>query len=54
MGDVPFAKALIEGHTGSKGTEEYNQALSDRRDRGRPPAEPSRHADPHGFGHVTD
>ena len=31
MGDVPFATVLIEGHTDSKGTEEYNQALSDRR-----------------------
>jgi outer membrane protein W/outer membrane protein OmpA-like peptidoglycan-associated protein len=31
MGDVPFAKALVEGHTDSVGTEEYNQALSDRR-----------------------
>ena len=31
MGDVPFAKAVIEGHTDSVGTEEYNQALSDRR-----------------------
>ena len=31
MGDVPFATALIEGHTDSVGTEEYNQRLSDRR-----------------------
>jgi OOP family OmpA-OmpF porin len=31
MNDVPFATALIEGHTDSVGTEEYNQALSDRR-----------------------
>jgi outer membrane protein W/outer membrane protein OmpA-like peptidoglycan-associated protein len=31
MGDVPFAKALVEGHTDSVGTEAYNQALSDRR-----------------------
>jgi OOP family OmpA-OmpF porin len=31
MGDVPFATALIEGHTDSKGTEEYNLKLSDRR-----------------------
>jgi outer membrane protein OmpA-like peptidoglycan-associated protein len=31
MGDVPFAKALVEGHTDSIGTEEYNQGLSDRR-----------------------
>jgi outer membrane protein W/outer membrane protein OmpA-like peptidoglycan-associated protein len=31
MGDVPFAKALVEGHTDSVGTEEYNQGLSDRR-----------------------
>ena len=31
MGDVPFATALVEGHTDSKGTEEYNQGLSDRR-----------------------
>ena len=31
MGDVPFAKAMVEGHTDSKGTDEYNQALSDRR-----------------------
>jgi len=31
MGDVPFAKAMVEGHTDSVGTEEYNQALSDRR-----------------------
>jgi outer membrane protein W/outer membrane protein OmpA-like peptidoglycan-associated protein len=31
MGDVPFAKAMVEGHTDSVGTEAYNQALSDRR-----------------------
>jgi OOP family OmpA-OmpF porin len=31
MSDVPFATALIEGHTDSIGTEEYNQGLSDRR-----------------------
>jgi outer membrane protein W/outer membrane protein OmpA-like peptidoglycan-associated protein len=31
MGDVPFAKAMVEGHTDSVGTETYNQALSDRR-----------------------
>jgi outer membrane protein W/outer membrane protein OmpA-like peptidoglycan-associated protein len=31
MGDVPFAKAMVEGHTDSVGTEVYNQALSDRR-----------------------
>ncbi len=31
MGDVPFAKAMVEGHTDSVGTEEYNLALSDRR-----------------------
>ena len=31
MGDVPFATALIEGHTDSIGTEAYNQGLSDRR-----------------------
>ena len=87
MGDVPFAKAMVEGHTDSEGSDEYNQKLSDRRakavfdyltsrgvdpsrlklggqgrerpdrrqrDRRRPPAEPSRHADPHGFGHVID
>ena len=87
MGDVPFAKAMVEGHTDSVGTEEYNAALSDRRakavfdylssrgvdparlslgwsrrtqadrrqhDRRRSPAESSRHADPHGFGHVID
>ena len=31
MGDVPFAKAMVEGHTDSKGSDEYNQKLSDRR-----------------------
>jgi OmpA-OmpF porin, OOP family len=31
MGDVPFATALVEGHTDSIGTEAYNQGLSDRR-----------------------
>jgi len=31
MGDVPFAKAMVEGHTDSVGTDAYNQALSDRR-----------------------
>jgi outer membrane protein len=31
MGDVPFATALVEGHTDSKGTEAYNLKLSDRR-----------------------
>jgi outer membrane protein len=31
MGDVPFATALIEGHTDSVGAAEYNQRLSDRR-----------------------
>jgi outer membrane protein W/outer membrane protein OmpA-like peptidoglycan-associated protein len=31
MGDVPFAMALVEGHTDSVGTEAYNQGLSDRR-----------------------
>ncbi len=31
MGDVPFAKAMVEGHTDSVGAEAYNQALSDRR-----------------------
>ena len=31
MGDVPFATALIEGHTDSIGTEAYNLKLSDRR-----------------------
>ncbi len=30
-GDVPFATALIEGHTDSVGSEAYNLALSDRR-----------------------
>ena len=87
MGDVPFAKAKVEGYTDSVGTDAYNLKLSDRRakavfdyltSRGvdparlkiggqrrerpdrrerhgrRPPAEPSRHADPHGYGHVID
>jgi outer membrane protein OmpA-like peptidoglycan-associated protein len=31
MNEVPFAAALVEGHTDSVGTEEYNLALSDRR-----------------------
>jgi outer membrane protein W/outer membrane protein OmpA-like peptidoglycan-associated protein len=31
MGDVPFAKAMVEGHTDSVGTDAYNMALSDRR-----------------------
>ena len=31
MGDVPFAKALIEGHTDSVGSDDYNMKLSDRR-----------------------
>jgi outer membrane protein len=31
MGDVPFAKALVEGHTDSVGADAYNMALSDRR-----------------------
>ena len=31
MGDVPFAKALVEGHTDSVGSAEYNQGLSERR-----------------------
>ncbi len=31
MGDVPFATALIEGHTDSIGSDAYNLALSDRR-----------------------
>ncbi len=31
MGDVPFAKAMVEGHTDSKGSDDYNQKLSDRR-----------------------
>jgi len=31
MGDVPFATALIEGHTDSVGAADYNQRLSDRR-----------------------
>jgi outer membrane protein W/outer membrane protein OmpA-like peptidoglycan-associated protein len=31
MGDVPFAMALVEGHTDSVGSEDYNQGLSDRR-----------------------
>jgi OOP family OmpA-OmpF porin len=31
MNDVPFATALIEGHTDGVGTDAYNEALSDRR-----------------------
>jgi len=31
MGDVPFATALIEGHTDSIGSDAYNLKLSDRR-----------------------
>jgi len=31
MGDVPFATALVEGHTDSVGNDAYNLALSDRR-----------------------
>jgi outer membrane protein W len=31
MGDVPFATALIEGHTDSVGSDDYNLKLSDRR-----------------------
>jgi OOP family OmpA-OmpF porin len=31
MGDVPFATALVEGHTDSKGSDAYNLKLSDRR-----------------------
>jgi len=31
MGDVPFATALVEGHTDSVGADAYNLALSDRR-----------------------
>ena len=31
MGDVPFAKAMVEGHTDSVGADAYNMALSDRR-----------------------
>jgi len=31
MGDVPFATALIEGHTDSVGNDAYNMKLSDRR-----------------------
>jgi OOP family OmpA-OmpF porin len=31
MGDVPFATALIEGHTDSVGSDAYNMKLSDRR-----------------------
>jgi OOP family OmpA-OmpF porin len=31
LNEVPFATALVEGHTDSVGTEEYNQGLSDRR-----------------------
>jgi outer membrane protein W len=33
MGDVPFAKAMVEGHTDSVGADAYNMALSDRRAR---------------------
>jgi outer membrane protein OmpA-like peptidoglycan-associated protein len=31
MNDVPFAKALVEGHTDSVGADAYNMSLSDRR-----------------------
>jgi len=31
MGDVPFATALVEGHTDSVGSDAYNMKLSDRR-----------------------
>lgn len=31
MNDVPFAKAMVEGHTDSVGSDAYNTALSDRR-----------------------
>jgi outer membrane protein len=31
MGDVPFAKAMVEGHTDSVGSDAYNLSLSDRR-----------------------
>jgi outer membrane protein W len=31
MGDVPFAKAMVEGHTDSVGADAYNMSLSDRR-----------------------
>jgi len=31
MNDVPFAKAMVEGHTDSVGADAYNMALSDRR-----------------------
>ncbi len=31
MGDVPFAKTMVEGHTDSSGSDAYNQSLSDRR-----------------------
>jgi OOP family OmpA-OmpF porin len=31
MGDVPFATAMVEGHTDSKGSDAYNLKLSDRR-----------------------
>jgi outer membrane protein len=31
MGDVPFATAMVEGHTDSKGSDAYNMKLSDRR-----------------------
>jgi outer membrane protein len=31
MGDVPFAKTMVEGHTDSVGPDAYNMSLSDRR-----------------------
>jgi outer membrane protein OmpA-like peptidoglycan-associated protein len=31
MGDVPFATAMVEGHTDSAGSDAYNLKLSDRR-----------------------
>ncbi len=31
MGDVPFAKTMVEGHTDSVGADAYNMSLSDRR-----------------------